>query len=139
MGEHYLSMRKWELEFQANKATVTSLAAWIRLSELPIEFFHLEILKSIGNRIGHFIRIDAITNTIARGRFACLCVQLDMDKPLWNHITIGSFTQPIQYENLPNLCYACGRIGHVKDGYTYSNQDIRVHTNGEAEGHEPTG
>ena len=56
-----------------------------------------------------------------------------MDKPLWHHITIGSFTQPIQYENLPNLCYANGRIGHVKDGCTYSNQDIKVRTNGKAE------
>ena len=98
VGEHYLSVRKWEPKFQAAKATVTSLATWIRLPELPIEFFHPEILRSIGNRIGRFIRIDAITNTIARGRFARLCVQLDMDKPLWHHITIGSFTQPIQYE-----------------------------------------
>ena len=133
MGEHYLSVRKRELEFQAAKAMVTSLATWIRLPELPIKFFHLEILRSIGNGIRRFIRIDAITNTIARGWFARLCVQLDMNKPLWHHITIGSFTQPIQYENLPNLCYAYGRIGHVKDGCTYSNQDIRVHTNGEAE------
>ena len=39
VGEHYLSMRKWELEFQAAKAMVTSLATWIRLPELPIEFF----------------------------------------------------------------------------------------------------
>ena len=98
VGEHYLSVRKWEPKFQAAKATVTSLATWIRLPELPIEFFHPETLRSIGNRIGRFIRIDAITNTIARGRFARLCVQLDMDKPLWHHITIGSFTQPIQYE-----------------------------------------
>nr|POE82865.1 hypothetical protein CFP56_28270 [Quercus suber]POE82866.1 hypothetical protein CFP56_28271 [Quercus suber] len=66
VGEHYLSVNKWEPEFQAAKATVTSLAAWIRLPDLPIEFFHPKILRSIGNRIGRFIRIDAITNTIAR-------------------------------------------------------------------------
>ena len=33
-----------------------------------------------------------------------LCVQLDMDKPIWNHVIIGNFTQHIQYENLPTLC-----------------------------------
>lgn len=43
---------------------------------------------------------------------ARICVQLEMDKPLWHHVTIGRFTQAIQYENVPNLCFACGRIGH---------------------------
>ena len=58
-------------EFQAAKA-------WIRPPELPIEFFHPDILRSIGNKIGKFIRIDNITTNIARGCFAHLCVQLDM-------------------------------------------------------------
>ena len=89
--------------FQAAKAKVSSLVAWIRPLELPIEFFHLDILRSIGNKIGKFIRIDDITIHIARGRFARLCVQLDMDKPIWNHVIIGHFTQHIQYENLPTL------------------------------------
>lgn len=82
------------------------LAACIRLLKLPIEFFHLDILCMIENKIGRFIKIDTIMNTVARGRFACLCVQLEMDKPLWHHITIGSFTQAIRYENIPTLCFA---------------------------------
>ncbi|KAK7815823.1 hypothetical protein CFP56_001107 [Quercus suber] len=79
VGEHYLFVHKQELEFQPAKAKATSLVAWIRLPELPIEFFHPEILRSIGNRIGRFIRINAITNTVARGKFARICVQLDID------------------------------------------------------------
>lgn len=82
------------------------LAACIRLLKLPIEFFHLDILRMIENKIGRFIKIDTITNTVARGRFACLCVQLEMDKPLWHHVTIGNFTQAIRYENIPTLCFA---------------------------------
>lgn len=70
VGENYLSVRQWEPEFQAAKATVASLAAWVRLPELPIEFFNPEILQMIGNKIGLFIKIDNITNTVARGRFA---------------------------------------------------------------------
>lgn len=33
VGEHYLSMRKWEPEFQAAKSKVSSLASWIRLPD----------------------------------------------------------------------------------------------------------
>ncbi|KAK7837217.1 hypothetical protein CFP56_021480 [Quercus suber] len=38
-----------------------------------------------------------------------------MDKLLWHHVTIGSFTQAIQYENLLTLCFLCGRIGHTME------------------------
>lgn len=115
VGEHYLFVRKWEPEFQAANANVSSLAAWVRLPELPIEFFHSEILRSIGNKIGCFIKIDTISNVVVRGPFARLCVQLDLDKPLLNQVTIGSFLQRIQYENLPTVCYSCGRIGHTQE------------------------
>lgn len=115
VGEHYLFVRKWEPEFQAANVNVSSLAAWVRLPELPIEFFHSEILRSIGNKIGCFIKIDTISNVVVRGPFARLCVQLDLDKPLLNQVTIGSFLQRIQYENLPTVCYSCGRIGHTQE------------------------
>lgn len=36
VGDNYLSMCKWEPEFQAAKATMASLAVWIWLLELPI-------------------------------------------------------------------------------------------------------
>lgn len=39
MGDNYLFVRPWQPKFQAAKAMVASLAAWIRLPELPIKFF----------------------------------------------------------------------------------------------------
>ena len=70
VGENYLSMHKWEPEFQAAKAKVASLVAWIRLPDLPIEFFHHDILCTIGNKIRRFVKMDTITNTVARGSVA---------------------------------------------------------------------
>ena len=52
VGENYLSVRKWEPEFQAAKAKVSSMAVWIRLAKLPIEFFHPDILRVVVNTIG---------------------------------------------------------------------------------------
>ena len=99
MGENYLSVRKWEPEFQAAKAKVSSMAVWIRLVELPIEFFH-DILRVVGNTIGTFLRIDNITTLVAKGCFARICVQIDLDKSLMPHITIGNFLQKIQLWHL---------------------------------------
>ena len=89
------------------------MAVWIRLAELPIEFFHPDFLRIVGNAIGTFLRIDTITTLVAKGHFARICVQIDLEKPLMPHITIGKFIQKIQYENIPMLCYNCGILGHT--------------------------
>ena len=60
-----------------------------------------------------FLHIDNITTSVAKGRFARICVRIDLDKPLMPHITIGKFIQNIQYENIPMLCYNCGILGHT--------------------------
>ena len=129
MGENYLSVRKWEPEFQAAKAKVSSMAVWIRLADLPIEFFHPIILRAVGNTIGTFLRIDTITTSVARGRFARICVQIDLEKPLMPNITIGKFIQKIQYENIPMLFYNCGILGHTQDkcNHSVSNTPLEDH------------
>ena len=50
-----------------------------------------------------------------RGRFARVCVQIDVNKPLVSSIKIGRMIQPVQYEGLNSLCFACGRLGHRKE------------------------
>ena len=100
------------------KALFSSMAVWIRLAELPIEFFHPDILRAVGNTIGTFLRIDTITTSVARGCFVRICVQID--KPLMPHITIRKFIQKIQHENMPMLCYNCGILGHMQDKCNHS-------------------
>ena len=41
-----------------------------------------------------------------------------MTTPLPKRVKIGSFWQDIVYENLPMLCYRCGRIGHCEIHYS---------------------
>ena len=47
---------------------------WIRLAELPIEFYEHNALLKIGRAIGPVLRIDANSANGARGHFARLCV-----------------------------------------------------------------
>lgn len=39
IGGHYLSIRNWEPNFKPSTASVSSIAMWVRLSELPIEYY----------------------------------------------------------------------------------------------------
>nr|POE78860.1 transposon tx1 uncharacterized 149 kda protein [Quercus suber] len=115
VGQQFLAIRKWEPEFKAEEATLSSVAVWIRLPGLPIEFYEPTILKKIGRAIGPVLRIDSFTANGARGRFARLCVQINIDQPLINTVKIGKMSQPVQYEGINMLCFACGRLGHRMD------------------------
>ena len=66
----------------------------------------------MGQKLGKLLKVDAITSAAIRGRYARICVQINIANPLPKRVKIGSFWQDIVYENLPMLCYKCGRIGH---------------------------
>ncbi|KAK2967354.1 hypothetical protein RJ640_026368 [Escallonia rubra] len=112
IGTNYLSVQTWTPNFNPHVLSVSSMAIWIRLNSLPLEYFDREILTLIGKQIGTPLRIDAITNSISKGRFARLCIQVDTSQALTKQIRIGKHLQPVQYENIPNLCHRCERIGH---------------------------
>ena len=115
IGQQFLTIRLWEPEFKASEASFSSVAVWIRLPELPIEYYDPVMLRKIGEAIGPVLRIDAHTANGARGRFAWLCVQVNLDKPLIKTVKIGRLAQIVLYEGLNSLCFECGRIGHRKE------------------------
>lgn len=89
VGEHFLAIKPWEPYFKASEATLSSVAVWVKLPELPIEFYDLAVLKDIGRAIGSMLRIDSFTATGTRGSYARLCVQVDLEKPLINMVRVG--------------------------------------------------
>ena len=100
VGQQFLAIRQWEPEYKASKATCSSIAVWIRLHELPIEFYNPIMLNNMGSTIGPMLHIDSHTFNGPRGRFARICVQINIDKPLINSIKIGKMVQPVQYEGI---------------------------------------
>ena len=95
IGEHYLTLRAWEPYFKPNATACSKVAVWARLPRLPIEFYDMEVLKEIGNAIGPVLRIDATTASGTRGRYARICVQVDIAKPLVRRVFIGRFGQEV--------------------------------------------
>ncbi|PKI44474.1 hypothetical protein CRG98_035148 [Punica granatum] len=112
-GRQFLTTRLWEPCFRPSKATFSAVAIWVRLLELPIEFYTEKLLSKIGNRIGPLLRIDSRTYLKVRGKYARLCVQVDLMRPLPTTLWIGDFEQPLQYEGIDQLCFNCGIVGHT--------------------------
>nr|POE45788.1 uncharacterized protein CFP56_42917 [Quercus suber] len=125
--EHFLSIRPWEANFRLEEANIASVAIWVRLPRLPIEYYDLEALKEIGQAIGTVLRIDTHIASKARGRYAKLCIQVDIEKPIYT-IMIGKFQQSVVYKGIGKLCFSCGRFGHssnqAEDSHV-SNGEVR--------------
>ena len=119
IGQQFLAIRQWELRFKASSAEFSSVAVWIRLLELPIEFYEPSALLKIGKAIGPVLRIDANIANGVRGRFAHLCVQVNFDKPLIRKLYLGKIEQFVRYEGINALCFLCGRLGHKKEACPY--------------------
>ncbi|CAI0554356.1 unnamed protein product [Linum tenue] len=67
---------------------------------------------SLGNLIGRTIKLDYHTLNGQRRKFARLAVEVDMSKPLVPRIWLDGAWQKVEYENLPAVCFECGKIGH---------------------------
>ena len=124
IGGHYLAIMPWGPYFKAFEAKLSSVAVWVRLPKLPIEFYEALILKEIGSVIGPVLRIDSFTTSETRGGYVRLCVQINLDKPLITSIRIGRLVQWVMYEGVSLLCFSFRRLGHKKESCCYQVKQV---------------
>ena len=74
VGDQYLHVQAWEVDFQLHIAKISTTAVWIRLEQLPTEYYHPKFLKHVDNKLGKLLKVDAITSATIRGRYARVCV-----------------------------------------------------------------
>lgn len=118
----YLIMQKWVPGFCPATAKITRMAAWIRVSAIQLECFDVWALKRIGNLLGKLLKIDTLTTSQNRGKFARLCIELDLSKPLEAFLQINNVWYNIEYEGLPDICFMCGRYGHSRNNCDMTNR-----------------
>jgi Domain of unknown function (DUF4283) len=75
---HYLTLTKWRPNFRPSLEKVSSTLVWIRFPEVPIEFFEESVLLKMGNLVGRAVKVDDTTMEVSRGRFARVCVEIDL-------------------------------------------------------------
>ncbi|KAI9094528.1 hypothetical protein K1719_026648 [Acacia pycnantha] len=137
--DHYLIVQRWRPNFNPWKADLQcQIAAWVRLPDVPFEFYNVESLRRIGNMIGRMIKVDRSTSIYDKGGFARICVELDLQKPLLPSYKVFGEERPIVYEGLHHVCFTCGKYGHQKDKCpTTQNKDEVQSADGATMGNDP--
>ncbi|KAK9920614.1 hypothetical protein M0R45_029164 [Rubus argutus] len=71
-------LRRWTPTFSATFAKIDKLAIWVRLPFLPLHYWDADMLASIVQVLGRFIRVDDATIRGEHCIFARVCIEIDL-------------------------------------------------------------
>ncbi|XP_039119690.1 uncharacterized protein LOC120255988 [Dioscorea cayenensis subsp. rotundata] len=112
-----LQLVPWQPYFEPAHTKLSRAMVWLQLHNLPVEFWDGETLESITESIGKLLKVDEFTSSLARARFARVCLEIDLSRPLkrgfWLEDGDSKVFVVILYERLPTFHYRCGIIGHA--------------------------
>lgn len=83
-----------------------------------MEYMNTVFLRNFGNKMGNLFKIDVNTAQQARGRFARLCVEIDLNKLLKTYIRTKKKMVQVRVQRTYMVCFDCGLFGHTKEGCT---------------------
>ncbi|KAL8152678.1 hypothetical protein V2J09_010438 [Rumex salicifolius] len=73
------------------------------------------VLYGIAAALGNPVKLDINTLNATRGKFAHVCIEIDITQPLLGAIMVEGKKVFIEYEGLHMVCYRCGVFGHLVD------------------------
>ncbi|CAN1163721.1 hypothetical protein LINPERHAP1_LOCUS28748 [Linum perenne] len=109
--DYYLAVSHWTPSFSEDEP-IKKILTWVRLPKLPIHYFNKVAVSRIDDFIGRTVRLDLATSEGARARYARLCVEVDLSKPLLGKYIIEDRVYLVEYESLEDICFGCGFYGH---------------------------
>ncbi|RYR21794.1 hypothetical protein Ahy_B03g067109 [Arachis hypogaea] len=99
----------------------------IKIPNLPIELYNPRFLWRVGLTLGTMLKINRATSIHSRGRFARICVEIDLTKKLIPRISVLGSTLNIEYEGLHLICFICGLYGHRSEDCSENISDDNSH------------
>ncbi|XP_019455177.1 PREDICTED: uncharacterized protein LOC109356305 [Lupinus angustifolius] len=112
----FLRMFLWTPDFNPALQKQSHTQCWVKIHNLPQEYWNPRILFSIAGGIGTPISLDEATHNRTFGHFAKVLVELNLKSNLPDQILVErdnfAFFVAIEYENLPAFCHHCQAIGH---------------------------
>lgn len=99
-----LMVQAWTPEFNPLRDEIVTTPIWVRVSNLPVTFYHQLILMGIAGGLGRPVRVDMTTLNRERGRFARVCVEVDLKEPLKGTVLVNGERYFVSYEGLGHIC-----------------------------------
>ncbi|XP_077252320.1 uncharacterized protein LOC143891663 [Tasmannia lanceolata] len=118
VGGRPLILHRWDPDSPLEKK-LTDVPVWIRLLGLHLKLWSHHCLSRIASMLGKPLYKDSHTADATRLKYACFCVQVNVDQSLPNSIKLktskGEINQPITYEWKPRACTNCRDFSHISE------------------------
>ncbi|XP_057808880.1 uncharacterized protein LOC131023356 [Salvia miltiorrhiza] len=114
-----LFLQAWTPNFNPNKIVSSTAQVWVRIFNLPHEFWHPEVLSGIARHVGTPILVDGMSARASVGYFARVLVEMNVALEIPEFIDVKCdddiYEIEFGYENSPYFCSLCSAIGHATD------------------------
>jgi len=111
-----LRLFEWSNDFNMHTQRNTHAQVWIRLLELPQEYWMEQTLREIASAVGTPLVIDNATSKRLFGHYARILVDMDFSRKIFHEIVVEregyAFPVVVAYEWMPDFCSHCQNIGH---------------------------
>lgn len=111
--DHCLAVTHWSPDFASPNARVDRTVVWVRFPGLNLVYYDESFLLAMASAIGRPIKVDTNTLKVERGKFARVCVEIDLTLPVVGKIWVNGHWYKVQYEGLHLICTNCGCYGHL--------------------------
>ncbi|KAL8477319.1 hypothetical protein ACS0TY_029570 [Phlomoides rotata] len=112
-----LRLQRWVPDFNPYRVNTSVVQVWIRISELPFEYWNKHIITALASAVGTVIKIDERTLNQTMGHFARVLVELNLKQDRKDTLMFERaghcFFVSVHYERLLDFCKFCNVIGHA--------------------------
>lgn len=119
IGGDIVGLDRWTPSFSLESMEGLSSPVWIRLPNLPLQYWDACNISRIASGIGVPLSINAQTGNWGRREYAWVCVRMNLANKLlagiWVNGMNGKFYQKVEYEGIGIMCFGCGKVGHQKE------------------------
>ncbi|KAK9676732.1 hypothetical protein RND81_11G096300 [Saponaria officinalis] len=129
IGSNTLVLKQWSPTFSVDMEKITSVPVWVLFPGLDPYLWSDSALSKIASKVGKPFFADLTTTLKSRLSFARVMVEVDVSKPLLDHMFINSpfvgfFSQPVEYEWVPHYCSGCGKLGHLLERCKWNKKKV---------------
>lgn len=97
---NYLAIMKQRPNFSPVENVIDSTLVWVQFPKLPLECFYELTLVLMESKVGKTVKVDISTSVVSRGRYAKVCVEVDLNKPLKPTVMVWGKVYAVEYEDL---------------------------------------
>jgi hypothetical protein len=126
-----LILRKWTPGMQLLKISLSTVHVWIKMHNLPIEFWNSTCLSYVASGVGKPLCADSVTEEQIRLGFARVLVEIDIDSVFPKEVEVigvdgGRVVVGIEYPWLPVKCKKCRSFGHLSHSCTKVEKQVWI-------------